>query len=148
MSFTVVPHTVPGPISATNAGSLAWGPLGIAWGCRDLVVLLEARSGQHWQVLAGHTGDVSQVTWISSPGPLSLSSPADRQLATADSNGTIIVWDVHKGTVAIEFGTKAAKLNKPIASLVRRLQVVPCTVVHAVDGIEKPQLETRYNGSG
>jgi len=56
---------------------------------------------------------------MSSPGPLSLSSPVDRQLATADAVGSIMVWDINKGTVALEFATKVAKLTKPVAALVR-----------------------------
>ena len=81
-------RTVPGNCCALNRGSLSWGQDGcLAYGCGSLVVVVEAATSQYLQVLARHKHPVVRTAW---------SEAEDRRLclASADSLGQIIVWNV------------------------------------------------------
>ena len=88
-------RSLPGPCEAGNQGTLCWGPAGLlAYGCHNTVVVVEAATVQVLQCLGGHRATVCEVSWSHHP---SLTSRLG--LATADSSGQIISWDVSTGEV-------------------------------------------------
>jgi len=90
-------RTIPGCCSPQNRDSLSWGQSGcLAYGCGNLVVVVETASVQYLQILIKHRSAVTKTVW---------SGADDRQLtlASADTSGRILIWDVVKGDCVRQF---------------------------------------------
>ena len=88
-------RSLPGPCEGGNQGTLCWGPDGLlAYGCHRTVVVVEAASVQVLQSLGGHRATVCQVCWSHH-----VTCSSRLGLASADSAGQIITWDVSSGEV-------------------------------------------------
>ena len=88
----ILNRTIPGPCHPSNQGTLTWGPDGlVAHGCNSVVVVVDPASVQVLQSLSKHKTPVCQVAW---------SRHLDNRrlvLASADTSGQIISWDVASG---------------------------------------------------
>ncbi|GAU94003.1 hypothetical protein RvY_05852 [Ramazzottius varieornatus] len=102
---------VPGSLNAQNEGAIDWGWQGfIAYGCQTLVVVYNVKAGKKLQVLDQHRFLVSQVKWPRENychGPRHLYS---LRLASADTHGNVIVWDVCKGAPQSKFSESEAAI--------------------------------------
>lgn len=108
------PKTITGPLNAQNKGACDWGWQGIlAYGCQNLVTIVDPKTVQVIQVLDKHKGTVTQVKWAHENYHHDLNSPYSLRLASADSAGVILVWDVAQGTSRTEFSDG----NKPVQAL-------------------------------
>ncbi|KAK7074520.1 WD repeat-containing protein 11 [Halocaridina rubra] len=110
----VLPRTVPGPVSPQNKGALDWGWQGfLAYGAQSTVVVVDPVTLQCAQTLSKHRTHVVKVRWRKTRHYHQLSAPYSLTLASADNNGTIIVWDVTRGDVMASLQDGA----KPILEL-------------------------------
>ncbi|KFD61738.1 hypothetical protein M514_10981, partial [Trichuris suis] len=108
-----MPKAISGFLSNLNSGSLEWGWNGfLAFGCHSLVVVYHAETMNLVQTLAGHGGYVVKVRWYkeNTPRDSSLVDSYDwyLRMASADSIGRIIVWDVLRGMCKCTFGEPSA----------------------------------------
>ncbi|XP_066990609.1 WD repeat-containing protein 11-like isoform X1 [Macrobrachium rosenbergii] len=105
----VLPRTIPGPVSPQNKGAIDWGWQGfLAYGAQSTVVVVDPVTLQCAQTLSKHRTHVVKVRWRKTRHYHQLSAPYSLTLASADSNGTIIVWDVTRGevTATLQDGSK------------------------------------------
>ncbi|CAL4100716.1 unnamed protein product, partial [Meganyctiphanes norvegica] len=94
----VLSRTIPGPISPQNKGALDWGWQGfLAYGAQTTVVVVDPVTLQCAQTLSKHRSHVVKVRWRKTRHYHQLSAPYTLTLASADINGTIIIWDVNTG---------------------------------------------------
>ncbi|KAL3863810.1 hypothetical protein ACJMK2_005541 [Sinanodonta woodiana] len=82
--------------------SLGWQGL-VAHGCHNFITIIDPQSVQVLQVLDKHKSNVVKVKWARENYHHDLSSPYQLRLASGDSNGNIIIWDVDKGEPRAEF---------------------------------------------
>ena len=86
-------RTLPGPCESGNHGTVCWGPDGlVAYGCQRVVVVVEPATVQVVQCLTKHRATVCSVSWSSH-----LTSTSRLNLASADTSGLIISWDLASG---------------------------------------------------
>ncbi|GFO31567.1 WD repeat-containing protein 11 [Plakobranchus ocellatus] len=98
------PKIITGALHAQNKDACDWGWQGyLAYGCQNLVTVIEPKSVQVIQVLDKHKGVVSQVKWAHEQYHHDLNSPYTLRLASSDTHGQIIVWDVGGGAPHSEF---------------------------------------------
>ncbi|XP_065339644.1 WD repeat-containing protein 11-like [Cloeon dipterum] len=100
-------RTLVGAASTANIGALEWGAQGLlAYGSNCSVVVLDTRNIQPVQTLEKHKHPVQKICW--EPGSIQ-GKTAGLFLASADSQGHIIVWDVQQGKAAgiLQEGSKA-----------------------------------------
>ncbi|CAH2322762.1 WD repeat-containing 11 [Pelobates cultripes] len=96
-------RTLTGALTQNNRGALDWGCQGlIAYGCHSLVLVVDPSSAQTLQVLEKHKANVVKVKWARENYHHNLGSPYALRLASADSSGKIVVWDVMSGTTRCE----------------------------------------------
>ncbi|XP_052100859.1 WD repeat-containing protein 11-like [Mytilus californianus] len=108
------PKTVTGVLHLQNKGACDWGWQGlIAQGCQRYVSIIDPKNVQVIQVLVKHKGTVVKVKWSHENYHHDLGSPYTLRLASGDSNGLIIIWDVKQGEPKTEFSDG----NKPIQDL-------------------------------
>ena len=95
------PSVIPGVLDGKhNVGAIDWRGGLIAFGAQFLVAIIEPDTVQLVQTLDGHLARVCEVRWAArSPMRSSLVEDADTAplLASADTVGTCIVWDVSRG---------------------------------------------------
>ncbi|XP_005089399.1 WD repeat-containing protein 11 [Aplysia californica] len=108
------PKIVTGTLNAHNKDACDWGWQGyLAYGCQNLVTVIEPKSVQVIQVLDKHKGVVTQVKWAHEQYHHDLNSPYTLRLASSDTHGHIVVWDVGLGVVRSEF----IDGNKPVLGM-------------------------------
>uniref|UniRef100_A0A2C9KHQ4 Uncharacterized protein n=1 Tax=Biomphalaria glabrata TaxID=6526 RepID=A0A2C9KHQ4_BIOGL len=108
------PKIITGTLHAHNKEASDWGWQGyLAYGCQNLVTVVDPRTVQVIQVLDKHKGVVTQVKWAHEQYHHDLNSPYTLRLASSDTLGHIIVWDVGMGVVRSSFEDG----NKPILGL-------------------------------
>jgi WD40 repeat protein len=91
-----------------------WGWQGLlAYGSQTLVVIVEPRTVQVYQTLDHHKHAVTKVKWCYENYYHSLASPYGLRLASSDSAGKIVVWDVSEASVRAEFSEN----SKPILDM-------------------------------
>ncbi|XP_053548627.1 WD repeat-containing protein 11 [Bombina bombina] len=96
-------RTLTGALTPQNKGALDWGCQGlIAYGCHSLVLVVDPRSAQTLQVLEKHKANVVKVKWARENYHHNMGSPYSLRLASADTTGKIIVWDVTTGATRCE----------------------------------------------
>lgn len=91
--YHISPSTIPGILHFGNNGAIDWSLNGlIAYGCQNRIVVVDtAGSLSYCTTLHRHKHVVSLVKW-------SPAVSADSQLASVDSSGVIIVWNVLEST--------------------------------------------------
>jgi len=110
----IAPKTLTGILNAQNKGACDWGWQGmLAYGCQNLAVVVDTRTMQVIQALDRHKGFVVKIKWALENYHHDLASPYSLRLASADSQGRVIVWDVAQAAVRSEFSDG----NKPIAEM-------------------------------
>eukprot|EP00002_Diphylleia_rotans_P020052 TRINITY_DN3886_c0_g1_i4.p1 TRINITY_DN3886_c0_g1~~TRINITY_DN3886_c0_g1_i4.p1 ORF type:complete len:1239 (+),score=189.29 TRINITY_DN3886_c0_g1_i4:1280-4996(+) len=94
-----LPKVIPGPPLPPNTEAIDWGPHGcVAYGTGSIVTVLDPQSGRIIQTLEGHRGCVTKVKWAySSMTSLPHGLNFVWKLASGDSTGMVIVWDVKDG---------------------------------------------------
>ncbi|XP_048465155.1 WD repeat-containing protein 11 [Rhincodon typus] len=108
-------RTLTGTLSGQNRGAVDWGWQGlIAHGCHSLVLIIDPCTSQTIQVLERHKANVVKVKWARENYHHSIGSPYSLRLASADTVGKIIVWDVATGAARCEI----QEYTKPIQVLV------------------------------
>ena len=103
MSFKhIQTRYVHGALTHANqfASDLSWLDL-LAFGCRNLIVVVHANTGQLIQTLSSHHAPVILVKWWHEVQPYSSNVPYTLKLASADSSGMVYVWDVKESQVLI-----------------------------------------------
>ncbi|XP_068114117.1 WD repeat-containing protein 11 [Hyperolius riggenbachi] len=96
-------RTLTGTLTQHNKGALDWGCQGlIAYGCHSLVLVVDPSTAQTLQVLEKHKTSVVKVKWARENYHHNQGSPYVLRLASADSSGKIVVWDVSTGTTRCE----------------------------------------------
>ncbi|GFY16613.1 WD repeat-containing protein 11 [Trichonephila clavipes] len=91
----VSPRTITGVLSAANKGALDWGWQSfVAYGCHNHVVVIDTQNVKVFQTLEKHTSDVVKVKWANENHYHDLTHPYTLKLASLDTSGLIVVWDV------------------------------------------------------
>uniref|UniRef100_A0A4W3H4F0 WD repeat-containing protein 11 n=1 Tax=Callorhinchus milii TaxID=7868 RepID=A0A4W3H4F0_CALMI len=85
----------------------------LAVGCHSLVLIIDPRTSQTIQVLERHKANVVKVKWARENYHHNIGSPYSLRLATADTVGKIIVWDVAAGVARCEI----QEYTKPIQDM-------------------------------
>ncbi|XP_054721445.1 WD repeat-containing protein 11-like [Uloborus diversus] len=94
----VSPRTIPGVLSAPNKGTIDWGWQSfIAYGCCNHVIIVDTKNIKVFQTLEKHSSDVIKVKWSHENFYHDGNHPYVLKLASADSNGLLIVWEVKEG---------------------------------------------------
>ncbi|KAH3790792.1 hypothetical protein DPMN_168999 [Dreissena polymorpha] len=112
------PKLITGILSTQNKGVIDWGWQGfVAYGCNNHVVVVDPKTVQASilviQVLNWHKSSVVKVKWSRENYAHDLGSPYSLRLASADTSGNIIVWDVAQG----EPKSECCDGNKPILGM-------------------------------
>ena len=81
-----------------SASDLSWLGL-LAFGSRNLIVVVHANTGQLIQTLSSHNAPVVLVKWWHEVQPYSTNVPYSLKLVSADSTGMVYVWDVKDAQV-------------------------------------------------
>ncbi|XP_064464638.1 WD repeat-containing protein 11-like [Ornithodoros turicata] len=91
---------LPGALSTANKDAVEWGFQSLlAYGCHNHVIIVDTKFMKVFQTLSGHKHDVSKVRWAREMYYHDLVNPHSLKLATADTAGTILVWNVSQATV-------------------------------------------------
>ncbi|XP_059803789.1 WD repeat-containing protein 11 isoform X2 [Hypanus sabinus] len=107
-------RTLTGTLSGQNRGAADWGWQGlIAHGCHSLILIIDPNTSQIIQVLEQHRANVVKVKWARENYHHNIGSPYSLRLASADTAGKIIVWDVATGAARCEI----QEYTKPIQDM-------------------------------
>ncbi|XP_064630114.1 WD repeat-containing protein 11-like isoform X2 [Lineus longissimus] len=108
------PKTLTGILNVQNKDACDWGWQGmLAYGCQNLVTVIEIKTVQVIQTLERHKSQVVRVKWARENYHHDLMSPYTLRLASADAGGKIVVWDVAQAGVKSEF----SEGQKPVSDL-------------------------------
>ncbi|XP_064605109.1 WD repeat-containing protein 11-like [Liolophura sinensis] len=100
----LAPKVLTGSLHPANKGACDWGWQGmLAHGSQSFVVVIDPKTVQNIQVLEGHKANVTKLKWAHESYHHDIGSPYMLRLASADTTGTIIVWDVAQGYIKAEF---------------------------------------------
>jgi len=103
-----------GQLHNVNKGAFDWGWQGLlAYGCQSCVVVVDPATVQVIQVLDHQRGQVTKVKWARENYCHDLCSPYSLRLASADTNGRILIWDVTHAVV----GAECVEAGKPVADM-------------------------------
>ncbi|KAK8771560.1 hypothetical protein V5799_025192 [Amblyomma americanum] len=93
-------RVLPGALAAANKDAVDWGFNSLlAYGCHKHVVVIDTKYKKVFQTLSGHQHNVTKVCWSRNLHYHDLVNPYHLKLASADSSGTLLVWDVSQATV-------------------------------------------------
>nr|CAD7432286.1 unnamed protein product [Timema monikensis] len=110
----VAARTITGPANFQNQGAIDWGQHGLlAYGSNYTVVILDTHNIQPVQCLDKHKSMVNNVVWGKITRERISSELATMSLASSDTTGHIILWDVATGIpqAVLQEG------NKPVLDL-------------------------------
>ncbi|KAM6956507.1 WD repeat-containing protein 11 [Aplochiton taeniatus] len=114
VNIKLAARTLTGTLNLQNKTAVDWGWQGlIAQGCHSSILIIDPKTSQTIQVLERHKANVVKVKWSRENYHHSLSAPYSLRLASGDSSGKIIVWDVVSGTAHCEI----QEHSKPIQDL-------------------------------
>ncbi|XP_013381759.1 WD repeat-containing protein 11 isoform X1 [Lingula anatina] len=103
-----------GALHHQNKGACDWGWQGLlAYGCQNLVVVIDTQNLQILQTLEKHRGNVVKVKWGKENYFHDVVTGYPLRLASADTNGRIVIWSISTGTSKIDF----ADGNKPVQDM-------------------------------
>lgn len=114
MAMKIMPKTMTGQLHNSNKGAFDWGWQGLlAYGCQSCVVVVDPATVQAIQVLDHQRGQVVKVKWARENYCHDLCSPYSLRLASADTNGRILIWDVTHAVI----GAECIETGKPVADM-------------------------------
>lgn len=91
---------LPGALAAVNKDAVDWGFQSLlAYGCHKHVVVIDTKFIKVFQTLSGHKHNVTKVSWSRNLHYHDLVNPYHLKLASADTSGAVLVWDVSLATV-------------------------------------------------
>ncbi|XP_077544375.1 WD repeat-containing protein 11-like isoform X1 [Haemaphysalis longicornis] len=91
---------LPGALTAANKDAVDWGFQSLlAYGCHKHVVVVDTKFVKVFQTLSGHKHSVTKVSWSRNLHYHDLVNPYHLKLASADTSGVVLVWDVSLATV-------------------------------------------------
>ncbi|GAB1607865.1 WD repeat-containing protein 11-like isoform X2 [Argonauta hians] len=100
----VSPKVLTGVLHTQNKNACDWGWQGfLAHACHSFITIIDPRTVQVFQVLEKHKSNVVKVKWARQNYHHDTASPYSLRLASADTSGTIMLWDVVTGEVKSEF---------------------------------------------
>uniref|UniRef100_A0A8C4QUC4 WD repeat domain 11 n=1 Tax=Eptatretus burgeri TaxID=7764 RepID=A0A8C4QUC4_EPTBU len=106
-------RTLTGLLHAHNRAA-DWGWQGLlAYGCQSLVMIVDPKTCQTIQSLDKHKTPVVKVKWARENYHHDLAAPYCLRLASGDTSGKIIVWDVANGTPRCEI----QEFTKPVQDI-------------------------------
>ncbi|XP_041477434.1 WD repeat-containing protein 11-like [Lytechinus variegatus] len=112
--MNISPRTITGGLHPLNKGACDWGWQNLfAYGCHTSVVVIETKGIQIIQTLEKHRSPVVQVQWARENYHHTIDAPYTLRLASADSSGLIIIWDVCAASERASFSDG----NKPVQDL-------------------------------
>ncbi|XP_014675037.1 PREDICTED: WD repeat-containing protein 11-like [Priapulus caudatus] len=98
------PRVITGSLNSLNKGAVDWGFQGLlAYGSENVVVVVEPKIVQVIQALEKHRSPVVKVKWARENYCHDIASPYTLRLASADTSGHILVWDVAAATTRASF---------------------------------------------
>ena len=104
------PSVIPGILDKQNVGAIDWRGGMIAYGVQFLVAIVEPETMQLVQTLDGHLARVCEVRWAPrAPLRSSLVEEAAPLIASADTAGICIVWDVARGERLVSLASDSAR---------------------------------------
>ncbi|KAL3183205.1 hypothetical protein MRX96_006964 [Rhipicephalus microplus] len=91
---------LPGALAPANKDAVDWNFESLlAYGCHKHVVVIDTKYAQVFQTLTEHQHNVTKVSWSRNLHYHDLVNPYHLKLASADTSGTVLVWDVTQATV-------------------------------------------------
>ncbi|XP_013774548.1 WD repeat-containing protein 11-like [Limulus polyphemus] len=106
----VSPRSATGALSPLNKGAIDWGWQSfVAYGCHNFVVVVDTQHMKVFQTLENHKHDIVKVKWSKEAHYHDQWFPYNLKLASADTGGSIVIWNVAEATVKASFsdGTRA-----------------------------------------
>ena len=92
MEIVNAPRVFPGRCVEENRGAVSWGRGLVAYGCGCYVVIASPATLEIVQTLDDHHANVTAVAWFVPKYPRTVAQN-DLFLASADTTGTIVVWN-------------------------------------------------------
>ncbi|CAF3780097.1 unnamed protein product [Rotaria magnacalcarata] len=112
--MNLIPRIIPGALNNANKDAIDWNHHGhLAYGCQSTIVVLDSQSFRVLQCMEKYHDLITKVKWFPDYFYHNLEDSYSLKLASADSNGNILIWDVYKSSVQCEFRDG----NKPITDM-------------------------------
>ncbi|CAF4332847.1 unnamed protein product [Rotaria socialis] len=112
--MNLIPRIIPGALNNANKDAIDWNHHGhLAYGCQSTIVVLDSQSFRVLQCMEKYHDIITKVKWFPDYFYHNLDDSYSLKLASADSNGNILIWDVYKSSVQCEFRDG----NKPITDM-------------------------------
>ncbi|CAN7990277.1 unnamed protein product [Ixodes hexagonus] len=91
---------LPGALAPANKDAIEWGFQSLlAYGCHKHIVVVDTKYAKVFQTLSGHNHNVTKVRWSRHMHYHDLVNPYHLKLASADSSGMVLVWDISQAIV-------------------------------------------------
>ncbi|UJR35929.1 hypothetical protein I4U23_028670 [Adineta vaga] len=107
--MNLVSRIIPGALNNANKDAIDWNHQGlIAYGCQSSIVVLDPQSFRILQCMEKYHEPIIKVKWAPDSFYHNIDDAYNLKLASADSTGNILIWDVYKSSIQSEFrdGTK------------------------------------------
>ncbi|CAF0755920.1 unnamed protein product [Rotaria sordida] len=102
--MNLVSRIIPGALNNANKDAIDWNYHGLlAYGCQSTVVVLDTQSFRVLQCMEKYYEPIIKVKWCPDKFYHNIDDPYSLKLASADSSGNILIWDVYKSSVQTEF---------------------------------------------
>jgi len=113
--MNLVSRIIPGALNNANKDAIDWNHHGLlAYGCQSTIVVLDTQSFSVLQCMEKHFEQITRIKWSPDNFYHNIDDAYNLKLASADSSGNILVWDVYKSSVQCEFRDG----NKPISDMI------------------------------
>ncbi|CAF0830559.1 unnamed protein product [Adineta ricciae] len=112
--MNLVSRIIPGALNNANKDAIDWNYHGlIAYGCQSSVVVLDPQSFRVLQCMEKYHEPIVKVKWAPDNFYHNIDDAYNLKLASADSTGNILIWDVYKSSIQSELRDG----NKSIADM-------------------------------
>lgn len=102
--MNLVSRIIPGALNNANKDAIDWNYHGLlAYGCQSTVVVLDTQSFSVLQCMEKHIEQITRIKWSPDNFYHNIDDAYSLKLASADSAGNILIWDVYKSSVQCEF---------------------------------------------
>lgn len=108
---SIIPQRlIPGILTRQNVIDWGWQGL-IAYGNGQVVVILDPKTMQVVQTLIGHRYAICKLKWSRENYHHDSASPYSLRVASVDTSGHVVVWDVTQGSERAEFSERGRPIN-------------------------------------
>lgn len=109
----IIPQRIiPGVLSPQNEKAFHWGWQGlIACGSQKTVLIIDPNTLQVVQSLVKHRHPVNKVKWAKENYHHDVASPYSLRVASVDTSGRVVVWDIAQGNERTEFAENGKTLT-------------------------------------